>query len=88
MQRAHYLGEQLKTTCHDELGLAGRQMIDWLVESWMRSIRSRRPHPGGGGCSGPCGLYIFNNHDGALTLAPGSPHGIQNIVSLAVLPAQ
>ena len=32
MQRAHYLGEQLKTTCHDELGLAGRQMIDWLVE--------------------------------------------------------
>lgn len=32
MQRAHYLGEQLKTTCCDELGLAGRQMINWLVE--------------------------------------------------------
>jgi len=37
-------------------------------------------------CSGLCGLYIFNNDDGVLTPAPGSPHAIQNIVSLAVLP--
>jgi hypothetical protein len=39
-------------------------------------------------CSGTCGLYIFNNNDGVLTPAPGSPHPVQNIVSLAVLPVQ
>jgi hypothetical protein len=37
-------------------------------------------------CNGACGLYIFNNNDGVLTPAPGSPYPIQNIVSLAVLP--
>jgi hypothetical protein len=32
MERAHYLGEQLKISCHGELGLAGKQLIDWLIE--------------------------------------------------------
>jgi len=41
-----------------------------------------------GPCTDACGLYIFNNNDGVLTPAPGSPHPIQNnIVGLAVLPA-
>jgi 6-phosphogluconolactonase (cycloisomerase 2 family) len=36
---------------------------------------------------GLSGLYVFNNNDGVLTPAPGSPHAVTNIVSLAVFPA-
>ncbi len=40
--------------------------------------------------SGACGLYIFNSNQGALTLtltlAPGSPHLINQAESVAVLP--
>jgi hypothetical protein len=31
MDRAHYLGEQIEKTCHHELGLAGRYLIEWLL---------------------------------------------------------
>lgn len=31
LDRAHYLGGQLRTTCWRELGLAGRQMAEWLM---------------------------------------------------------
>ncbi len=34
-----------------------------------------------------CGLYIFNSHAGALTLAPGSPLTVSQPGSLAVVPA-
>ncbi|MFE9018140.1 hypothetical protein ACFYNL_06145 [Streptomyces sp. NPDC007808] len=30
LARAHYLGDQLRQQCWAELGLAGRQMVDWL----------------------------------------------------------
>ncbi|MFE1265223.1 hypothetical protein ACFW5X_32465 [Streptomyces albogriseolus] len=29
-ERAHYLAESLRAECWDELGLAGRRMVDWL----------------------------------------------------------
>ncbi|MEU3794438.1 hypothetical protein [Streptomyces fructofermentans] len=29
-ERAHYLAESLRSECWDELGLAGRRMVDWL----------------------------------------------------------
>ncbi len=31
LDRAHYLGGQIKELCWQELGLAGRQLIDWLL---------------------------------------------------------
>ncbi len=31
MERAHYLGEQIKELCWQELGLAGKGFIDWLI---------------------------------------------------------
>jgi hypothetical protein len=31
MDRAHYLGEQLRDTCWQELGLAGQRLVEWLV---------------------------------------------------------
>lgn len=30
LDRAHYLGEQLRIRCSSELGLAGQQMVDWF----------------------------------------------------------
>ncbi|MGD0297816.1 MAG: hypothetical protein ABSE86_11925 [Bryobacteraceae bacterium] len=32
MERAHYLGEQLGTTCDSELGLAGKSLVEWLIK--------------------------------------------------------
>jgi hypothetical protein len=31
LERARYLGEQIKTTCWDELGLAGKYLVEWLM---------------------------------------------------------
>jgi hypothetical protein len=31
LERAHYLGENIKNLCWEELGLAGRRLIDWLL---------------------------------------------------------
>jgi hypothetical protein len=31
MDRAHYLGEKIKDTCWQELGLAGQRLVEWLV---------------------------------------------------------
>jgi predicted O-methyltransferase YrrM len=31
LERAQYLGEKLKAQCWDELGLAGRNLADWLI---------------------------------------------------------
>jgi hypothetical protein len=31
IERAHYLGEKIKELCWQELGLAGRSFIDWLI---------------------------------------------------------
>ncbi len=31
LERAHYLGEKLKELCWDELGLAGKRLLDWLI---------------------------------------------------------
>lgn len=31
LERAHYLGEQIKELCWQELGLAGKNLIDWLI---------------------------------------------------------
>jgi predicted O-methyltransferase YrrM len=31
VQRAHYLGEQLKEQCWDHLGVAGQSLADWLI---------------------------------------------------------
>jgi hypothetical protein len=31
LDRAHYLGEQLKEVCSPELGLAGKRLTDWLL---------------------------------------------------------
>ncbi len=39
-------------------------------------------------CTGHCGLYIFNSNDGVLTPAPGSPHPVNGIGDMAVLPLQ
>ena len=40
------------------------------------------------GGEGISGLYIFNSNDGVLTPAPGSPHPVNGIYDLAVLPLQ
>ncbi len=40
------------------------------------------------GCLASCGLYIFNSNDGVLTPAPGSPHPVNGIGDMAVLPLQ
>ncbi len=31
LERAHYLGKEIKASCGRELGLAGRQLVDWLI---------------------------------------------------------
>lgn len=31
MERAHFLGEKIKESCWDELGLAGKRLIEWLI---------------------------------------------------------
>src|SRR5215471_2924715 len=31
LERAHFLGEQIKESCWDELGLAGKRLIEWLI---------------------------------------------------------
>jgi hypothetical protein len=30
LERAHYLGEKIRESCWDELGLAGKRLLDWL----------------------------------------------------------
>ncbi|WP_158708878.1 hypothetical protein [Streptomyces sp. NRRL S-920] len=44
-ERAHYLGEQLRSTTWPELGLAGRGLTDWLT-SILRALDPARPPPG------------------------------------------
>jgi predicted O-methyltransferase YrrM len=45
MQRAHYLGEQLHETCREEVGVAGRHMVDWLQQ--VLSVLDPTPPPKG-----------------------------------------
>ncbi|MGW1288221.1 aKG-HExxH-type peptide beta-hydroxylase [Streptomyces sp. NPDC002586] len=43
--RAHYLGESLRSTCWSELGLAGQRLVDWLV-SILDALDPSPPPPG------------------------------------------
>lgn len=45
MERAHYLGEQIKEVCWQELGLAGKRLIDWLI-SVLDALDPSPPPPG------------------------------------------
>jgi hypothetical protein len=44
-ERAHYLGEQLREVCWDQLGLAGRQAVDWF--SSILDVINPSPPPEG-----------------------------------------
>jgi hypothetical protein len=48
MDRAQYLGEQIKEVCWEELGLAGQQLIEWLIEV----LKALDP------CPPPKGTYV------------------------------
>ena len=41
MERAHFLGEKIKELCWDELGLAGKRLIEWLISV----LNALDPHP-------------------------------------------
>jgi hypothetical protein len=43
--RAHYLGESLRTVCWEELGVAGRYLVDWL-SSVLGAMDPAPPPPG------------------------------------------
>jgi hypothetical protein len=45
LARAHYLAEQLRTACWDELGLAGRRFVDWFG-SVLDALDPSPPPPG------------------------------------------
>ena len=45
MERAHFLGEQIKESCWDELGLAGKRLIEWLI-SVLNALDSHPPPKG------------------------------------------
>jgi hypothetical protein len=49
MERAHFLGEQIKESCWDELGLAGKRLIEWLISV----LNALDPDPP------PKGAYIY-----------------------------
>jgi hypothetical protein len=44
-ERAHYLGENLRTVCWPELGLAGQRMVEWL-SSILDALDPAPPPPG------------------------------------------
>lgn len=44
LERAHYLGEQLKDVCWNQLGLAGKQLRDWLMSVLAFLRPSAPPH--------------------------------------------
>lgn len=45
LERAHYLGEQLREQCWDHLGLAGQRLADWLVS--VLNVLDPSPPPKG-----------------------------------------
>jgi hypothetical protein len=44
-ERAHYLGENLRSFCWTELGLAGRRLVDWLIS--ILNVLDPSPPPSG-----------------------------------------
>jgi hypothetical protein len=45
MGRAHYLGEKLKESCWQELGVAGKRLVEWLI-SVLDALDPSPPPPG------------------------------------------
>lgn len=33
LERAHYLGEKLRETCWEQLGIAGKRLVEWLISA-------------------------------------------------------
>jgi hypothetical protein len=45
MERAHFLGEKIKESCWQELGVAGKRVIEWLI-SVLNALDSNPPPKG------------------------------------------
>jgi hypothetical protein len=45
LDRARYLGEQIRDTCREELGLAGRRLVEWML-TILEALDPAPPAPG------------------------------------------
>ncbi|MFZ4875722.1 aKG-HExxH-type peptide beta-hydroxylase [Janthinobacterium sp. Mn2066] len=71
IDRARYLGEQLHAVTWPELGLAGRQMTDWLVD--VLDVLDVQPRPAGASLHLLLDLYQRQSRKLEVFLSKGAP---------------
>ncbi|MFL6284939.1 MAG: O-methyltransferase [Pyrinomonadaceae bacterium] len=71
LDRARYLGEQLKNECWDELGLAGKSLVDWLIS--VLDALDPSPAPAGAYVHLVLDLYLREATEAESALNSGRP---------------